>query len=119
MKPDSDEYYCFQWCGRMRWACIRNMTRRECKCVLARSLGRIVPGRVEIWGGINMEAHVWGRQGSDPTKRSCHKRESNLPTYLCGFLPHRRALHASLEERFCHLSEYGANCVDLQETVYC
>jgi hypothetical protein len=50
MKPDSDEYYCFQWCGRMRWACVHNMTGRDCKWVLARSLGRIVPGRVEIWG---------------------------------------------------------------------
>jgi hypothetical protein len=50
MKPDSDEYYCFQWCGRMRWACVCNTTGRDCKRVLARSLGRIVPGRVESWG---------------------------------------------------------------------
>jgi hypothetical protein len=53
MKPDSDEYYCFQWCGRMRWTCVRNMTGRDCKWVLACSLGRIVPGRVESWGGIS------------------------------------------------------------------
>jgi hypothetical protein len=51
MKPDSDEYYCYQWCGRMRWACVHNTTGRDCKWVLARSLGRIVTGRVESWGG--------------------------------------------------------------------
>jgi hypothetical protein len=51
MKPDSDKYYCFQWCGSMRWACVHNMTGRDCKWVLARSLGWIVPGRVESWGG--------------------------------------------------------------------
>jgi hypothetical protein len=56
MKPDSDEYYCFQWCGRMRWACVRNATGRDCKWVLARRLGRIVPGRVEIWGGDQQES---------------------------------------------------------------
>jgi hypothetical protein len=50
MKPDSDEYYCFQWYGSMRWACIRNTTGRDCKWVLARGLGRIVPGWVESWG---------------------------------------------------------------------
>jgi hypothetical protein len=50
MKPDSDEHYCFQWCGRMRWACVRYTTGRDCKWVLARRLGRIVPGRVESWG---------------------------------------------------------------------
>jgi hypothetical protein len=50
MKPDSDDYYCFQWCGHMRWACVRNTTGRDCKWVLARRLGRIVPGRVESWG---------------------------------------------------------------------
>jgi hypothetical protein len=53
MKPDSDEYYCFQWCGRMRWACVRDTTGRDCKWVLARSVGRIVPGRAKSWGGIN------------------------------------------------------------------
>jgi hypothetical protein len=55
MIPDSDEYYCYQWCGRMRWMCVRNTTGRDCKWVLARSLGWIVPGRAESWGGINTE----------------------------------------------------------------
>jgi hypothetical protein len=49
MRPDSDEYYCYQWCGRMRWACVRDGTGRDCNWVLARSLGRIVPG----WAGIS------------------------------------------------------------------
>jgi hypothetical protein len=51
MKPDSDEYYCYQWCGRMQWACVHNTTGRDWKWVLARSLGRLVPNRVESWGG--------------------------------------------------------------------
>jgi hypothetical protein len=51
MRPDSDEYYCYQWCGRMRWVCVRNATGRDCKWVLAHSLGQIVPGRAESWGG--------------------------------------------------------------------
>jgi hypothetical protein len=55
MRPDSDEYYCYQWCGRMRWVCLCNVTGRDCKWVLARSLGWIVPGRAESWGGINKE----------------------------------------------------------------
>jgi hypothetical protein len=29
--------------------CVRNTTGRDCKWVLARSLGRIVPGRDESW----------------------------------------------------------------------
>jgi hypothetical protein len=50
MRPDSDEYYCYQWCGRMRWACVRDATGRYCKWVLVRSSGRIVPGWAESWG---------------------------------------------------------------------
>jgi hypothetical protein len=50
MRPDSDEYYCYQWCGRMRWACIRDATGRDCNWVLVRSSGRIVAGRAESWG---------------------------------------------------------------------
>jgi hypothetical protein len=55
MRPDSDEHYCFQWCGRMQWACVRNTTVRDCNWVLARRLGQIVPGRVESWGGLSTE----------------------------------------------------------------
>jgi hypothetical protein len=50
MKPDSDEHYCFQWCGRMQWACVCYTTGRDCNWVLARRLGHILPGRVESWG---------------------------------------------------------------------
>jgi hypothetical protein len=49
MIPDSDEYYCYQWCGRMRWACVRDMTVRDYKWMLVPSSGRIVPGRAERW----------------------------------------------------------------------
>jgi hypothetical protein len=42
----------------MRWACIRNATGRDCKWVLVRSSGRIVPSRAESWRGINTEADV-------------------------------------------------------------
>jgi hypothetical protein len=49
MRPDSDEYYYYQWCGRMRWTCVRGATGRDCNWVLACSLGPIVPGRSEIW----------------------------------------------------------------------
>jgi hypothetical protein len=57
MIPDSDEYYYHQWCGRMRWACVRNATGRDCNWVLARSSGRIVPGRAESWGAISKHPH--------------------------------------------------------------
>jgi hypothetical protein len=50
MKPASDKHYCFQWCERMRWVCVRNTTGRYFKWVLAHRLGRVVPGRVESWG---------------------------------------------------------------------
>jgi hypothetical protein len=50
MRPDLDKYYCYQWCGRMRWACVLSATGRDCKWFLARSLGWIVPGRAESWG---------------------------------------------------------------------
>jgi hypothetical protein len=50
MTPDSDEYYCYQWCGRMQWACVRDATGRDCNWVLVRSSGWIVPGRAESWG---------------------------------------------------------------------
>jgi hypothetical protein len=50
MRPDSDEHYCLQWCGRMRWVCVRNATGRDCNWVLARRLGLIVPGPAGSWG---------------------------------------------------------------------
>jgi hypothetical protein len=50
MRPDSNEYYCYQWCGHMQWACFRNVTGRDFNWVLVRSSGRIVTGRVESWG---------------------------------------------------------------------
>jgi hypothetical protein len=49
MRPDSDDDYCYQWCGRMRWACVRDVTGRDCNWVLASSLGRIVPSRAGSW----------------------------------------------------------------------
>jgi hypothetical protein len=55
MRPDSDEHYCLQWCGRMRWACVRNAPGRDCNWVLARRLGRKVPGRAGSWGGYQQE----------------------------------------------------------------
>jgi hypothetical protein len=67
MKPDSDEHYCFQWCGRMRWACVRYTTGRYCKWVLARRLGRIVPGRVESWVDINNK-HLMNAATTDASK---------------------------------------------------
>jgi hypothetical protein len=53
MSPDSDEYYCYQWRGRMQWGCVRDATGRDCNLVLVRSSGRIVAGQVESWGGIS------------------------------------------------------------------
>jgi hypothetical protein len=49
MRPDSGKYYCYLWCGRMRWACVRDETGIDCNWVLAHSSGRIVPGRVGSW----------------------------------------------------------------------
>jgi hypothetical protein len=49
MITDSDEDYCYQWCGRMRWACVCDSTGRDCNWILARSLGPIVPGRAGSW----------------------------------------------------------------------
>jgi hypothetical protein len=49
MRPDSDKYYCYQWCGRMQWACVCDATGRYCNWVLAHSLGWIVPGRAGSW----------------------------------------------------------------------
>jgi hypothetical protein len=49
MRPGSDIYYCYQWCGRMRWVCVRDANGRDCSWVLAHSLGRIVPGRYGSW----------------------------------------------------------------------
>jgi hypothetical protein len=43
--------YCYQWCGRMQWACVHDATGRDCNWVLSRGLGRIVPGRAGSWGG--------------------------------------------------------------------
>jgi hypothetical protein len=69
MNPDSDEYYCFQWCGRMRWVCVRNTTGRDCKWVLARRLGQIVPGRVGSWGEYQQQLPTrWNRNETDPSK---------------------------------------------------
>jgi hypothetical protein len=50
MRPDSDEYYCYQWCGRIRWVCVRDATGRDCNWVLVCSSGRVVPVRAESWG---------------------------------------------------------------------
>jgi hypothetical protein len=50
MRPDSDDHYCLQWCERMRWVCVCNVTGRDCNWALARRLGRIVPGRAGSWG---------------------------------------------------------------------
>jgi hypothetical protein len=49
MRPDSDEYYCYHWYGRMQWACVHDATGRDCNWVLAHSLGQIVPGRAGSW----------------------------------------------------------------------
>jgi hypothetical protein len=49
MRPDSDKFYYYQWCGSMRWVCVFDATGRDCNWVLARSSGRIVPGRAGIW----------------------------------------------------------------------
>jgi hypothetical protein len=49
MRPDSDEYYCYQWCGRLRWACVRDATGRDFNWVLVLSSGRIVPVRAGSW----------------------------------------------------------------------
>jgi hypothetical protein len=49
MRPDSDEYYCYHWCGTMRCMCVCDENGRDCNWVLARSLGRIVPGRAGSW----------------------------------------------------------------------
>jgi hypothetical protein len=49
MRPDSDKYYCYQRCGPMRWACVREATGRDCNWALFSSPGRIVPGRAESW----------------------------------------------------------------------
>jgi hypothetical protein len=57
MRPDSDKYYCYQWCGRMRWACVRDATGRDCNWVLVRSSGRIVPGAVGLGAGRNINKH--------------------------------------------------------------
>jgi hypothetical protein len=48
MRPESDKYYCYQWCGRMRLAYVRDATGRDCK-VLVSSSGRIVPGQAGSW----------------------------------------------------------------------
>jgi hypothetical protein len=49
MRPDSDRYYCYQWCGRMRWARVRDATGKDCNWALVHSSGRIVPGQAESW----------------------------------------------------------------------
>jgi hypothetical protein len=49
MRPDSDKYYCYQWYGRMRWACVGDATGIDFNWVLARILGRIVPGQDGSW----------------------------------------------------------------------
>jgi hypothetical protein len=49
MIPDSDKYYCYQWCGCMQWACVRDAIGRDSTWFLAHSLGWIVPGRAGIW----------------------------------------------------------------------
>jgi hypothetical protein len=49
MRPDSDEYYFYQWCGHMRWACVHAATGRDCNWVLAHCVGQIVPDRAGRW----------------------------------------------------------------------
>jgi hypothetical protein len=49
MRPDLDEYYCYQWWGCMLRACVCDATVRDCNWVLAHSLGQIVPGRAGSW----------------------------------------------------------------------
>jgi hypothetical protein len=49
MIPGSDEYYCYQWCGRMRWVFVCDMTGRDCKWVLVLNSGRTVPGWAGSW----------------------------------------------------------------------
>jgi hypothetical protein len=51
MRPDSDKYYCYQWCGLMQWVCVCDATGRYCNWVFGHSSGRIVPGRAGSWGG--------------------------------------------------------------------
>jgi hypothetical protein len=72
MRPDSDDHYCLQWCGRMPWACVRNATGRDCNWVLSRRLGRIVPGRAGSWGGYQhfkgkacKEMHICAEMSSE------------------------------------------------------
>jgi hypothetical protein len=71
MRPDSDVHYCFQWCGRMRWACVRNATGRDYNWVLARRLGRIVPGRAGSWGEYQQQ-QVPILTMPSPTQRNCY-----------------------------------------------
>jgi hypothetical protein len=49
MRPESDNYYCYQWCGRMQWVCFHDATGIDCKWVLVRSSGKIVPGQAGSW----------------------------------------------------------------------
>jgi hypothetical protein len=53
----------------MRWVCVRNTTGRDCKWFLARSLGRIVSGRVESWG---LSTKDYGCAGSDESSKVPH-----------------------------------------------
>jgi hypothetical protein len=64
MRPDSDKYYCCQWCGRMRWVCVRDATGRDCNWVLVRSSGRIVPGRI-----VPGRAGSWEKYQQNPHNR--------------------------------------------------
>jgi hypothetical protein len=57
--PASDKYYCYQWCGRMRWMCVRDATGRDCNLVLALSSGRIVPSRAGSWEKYQHALTVW------------------------------------------------------------
>jgi hypothetical protein len=78
MRPDSDEHYCFHWCGRMQWACVRNTTGRDCNWVLARRLGRIVPGRVESWGGDMNRRYPWSHAIEFVTRQTQEQRQHQI-----------------------------------------
>jgi hypothetical protein len=42
----------------MRWTCVRDANGRDCNWVLARSLGRIVPGWAGSWGEYQHRYHI-------------------------------------------------------------
>jgi hypothetical protein len=53
----------------MRWVCVRNATGRDCNWVLARRLGRIMPGRAGSWG---LDQHHSSCGGVSAATGKCH-----------------------------------------------